>query len=65
MSTVSYTLNDKDIGQNRNNLAVKLVERKKQRNPNIIPLLHPSKQKLAKYFEKEWRNKRIVKGEFG
>ncbi len=65
MSTLSHTLNDKDIGQNRNNLAVKLVERKQQRNPSIIPLLHPSKQKLAKYFEKEWRNKRILKGEFG
>jgi hypothetical protein len=65
MSTVPQNINDKGINSKGNNLAVRLVERKQQRNPNIIPLLHPSKQKLAKFFEKQWRNKRTVKGEFG
>ena len=65
MSTVSRTLNDKDLEKKGNSLGARLIERKLQRNPNIVPLLHPSKQKLAKFFEKQWRNKRIVKGEFG
>lgn len=65
MSTASRTLNDKDFEKKGTSLGARLIERKQQRNPNIVPLLHPSKQKLAKFFEKQWRNKRIVKGEFG